>query len=210
MWVAFAFAKATHIFFQQKYLWIRYCTTVKFWYLSSSLSYRCFEQLSPYILVNRVTIKQVLWGLCLQPCKLLCCSMKNCSKTETPILVLFCVRCFHTFYSWYFLHDYWPQREIILSDMCTPNKDLTLSAHTHRLTRAFVIHLEKRELILVLFVHLFDLRLSGFVCFLFLLVSGKGCGLWLWHSLDLSLTIFCIVVFPNCAQQRFRLDFANA
>ena len=26
MWVAFAFAKATHIFFQQNYLWIRYCT----------------------------------------------------------------------------------------------------------------------------------------------------------------------------------------
>ena len=38
-------------------------------------------------------------------------------------------------------------------------------------------HLGKRELILVLFVSLFDLRLFGFVCFLFLLVSGKGCGL---------------------------------
>ena len=36
--------------------------------------------------------------------------------------------------------------------------------------------LGKRELILVLFVRLFDLRLFGFVCFLFL-VSGKGCGL---------------------------------
>ena len=35
----------------------------------------------------------------------------------------------------------------------------------------------KRELILVLFVRLFDLRSFGFVCFLFLLVSGKGCGL---------------------------------
>ena len=35
----------------------------------------------------------------------------------------------------------------------------------------------KRELILVLFVRSFDLRLFGFVCFLFLLVSGKGCGL---------------------------------
>ena len=30
---------------------------------------------------------------------------------------------------------------------------------------------------LVLFVRLFDLRLFGFVFFLFLLVSGKGCGL---------------------------------
>ena len=41
-----------------------------------------------------------------------------------------------------------------------------------RLTR-----LGKRELILVLFVRLFDLCLFGFVGFLFLLVSGKGCGL---------------------------------
>ena len=32
-----------------------------------------------------------------------------------------------------------------------------------------------RELILVLFVRLFDLRLFGFFCFLF--VSGMGCGL---------------------------------
>ena len=35
----------------------------------------------------------------------------------------------------------------------------------------------KRELILVLFVRLFDLYLFGFVGFLFLLVSGKGYGL---------------------------------
>ena len=37
--------------------------------------------------------------------------------------------------------------------------------------------LGKRELVLVLFVRLFDLRLFGFVCFLFLLVYGKGCDL---------------------------------
>ena len=37
--------------------------------------------------------------------------------------------------------------------------------------------LGKRELTLVLFVRLFDLCLFGFVDFLFLLVSGKGCGL---------------------------------
>ena len=37
--------------------------------------------------------------------------------------------------------------------------------------------LGKSELILVLFVRLFDLRLFGFVCFPFLLVSEKGCGL---------------------------------
>ena len=37
--------------------------------------------------------------------------------------------------------------------------------------------LGKRELILVLFVCLIDLCLFGFVGFLFLLRSGKGCGL---------------------------------
>ena len=37
--------------------------------------------------------------------------------------------------------------------------------------------LGKRELMLVLFVRLFDLCLFGFVGFLFLLGSGKGCGL---------------------------------
>ena len=52
--------------------------------------------------------------------------------------------------------------------------------------------LGKRELISVLFVRLFDLCLFGFVGFLFLLVSGKGCGLWLWHSLDFSLTLFVL------------------
>ena len=50
--------------------------------------------------------------------------------------------------------------------------------------------LGKRELILVLFVRLFGLCLFGFVGFLFLLRSGKGCGLWLWYSLDFSLTFF--------------------
>ena len=52
--------------------------------------------------------------------------------------------------------------------------------------------LGKKELILVLFVRLFDLCLFGFVGFLFLLVSGKSCCLWLWHSLDFSLTFFSI------------------
>ena len=45
--------------------------------------------------------------------------------------------------------------------------------------------LGKRELILVFFVRLFDLRLLGFVCFLFFLVSEKGCG-----SPEVSLTCF--------------------
>ena len=56
--------------------------------------------------------------------------------------------------------------------------------------------LGKRELILVLFVCLFDLCLFGFVGFLFLLVSGKGCGLVLWHSLDFSLTFFLLILVP--------------
>ena len=50
--------------------------------------------------------------------------------------------------------------------------------------------LGKRELILVLFVRLFDLCLFGFVDFLFLLVSGEGYGLWLWHSLTVLLHFF--------------------
>ena len=50
--------------------------------------------------------------------------------------------------------------------------------------------LGKRDLILVLFVRLIDLCLFGFVGFLFLLVSGKGCGLWLWHSPDFSQLFF--------------------
>ena len=50
--------------------------------------------------------------------------------------------------------------------------------------------LGKRQLILVLFIHLFGLCLFRFVGFLFLFGSGRGCGLWLWHSLDFSLTFF--------------------
>ena len=40
-----------------------------------------------------------------------------------------------------------------------------------------LLRLGKRELIIVLFVRLIDLCLFGFVDFLFLLMSGKGCGL---------------------------------
>ena len=64
--------------------------------------------------------------------------------------------------------------------------------------------LGKRELILMLFVRLFDLCLFGFVGFLFLLVSGKGCGLWLWHSLDFSLTFsyLFLVTWEQCRPSR--------
>ena len=44
----------------------------------------------------------------------------------------------------------------------------------------------------MLFVRLFGLCLFRFVGFLFLLGSGKDCGLWLWHSLDFSLTFFVL------------------
>ena len=56
---------------------------------------------------------------------------------------------------------------------------------------------EEGELILVLFVRLFDLCLFGFVGYLFLLGSGKGCGLWLWHSLDFSLTFYFVYIFVH-------------
>ena len=49
---------------------------------------------------------------------------------------------------------------------------------------------------LVLFVRLFGLCMFRFVGFLFLLGSEKGCGLWLWHSLDFSLTFFAVM--SNC------------
>ena len=40
------------------------------------------------------------------------------------------------------------------------------------------------------FVRMFVLCLFGFVGFLFLLVSGKCCGLSLWHFQDFSPTFF--------------------
>ena len=39
---------------------------------------------------------------------------------------------------------------------------------------------------------LFILQTSISVIFLFLLVSGIDCGLWLWHSLDFSISIFTV------------------
>ena len=45
----------------------------------------------------------------------------------------------------------------------------------------------------------FDLCLFGFVGFLFLLVSRKGCGLCLWHSLDFSLNFF---LHNHCVENR--------
>ena len=67
--------------------------------------------------------------------------------------------------------------------------------------------LGKRELILVFFGRLFDLCLFGFVGFLFLLGSGKGCGLWLWHSLDFSLTFFMCSGRTQIAIEPFALFY---
>ena len=51
--------------------------------------------------------------------------------------------------------------------------------------------LGKRELVCVLLgICLFVLCVLVFVIFLFLLVSGVGCGLYLWHSLDFSINRF--------------------
>ena len=55
--------------------------------------------------------------------------------------------------------------------------------------------LGKRELVLVLFVRLFDKHLFGFVCFLFLLVSGGGAGAAVCDCgtpWTFNLTYFCM------------------
>ena len=45
--------------------------------------------------------------------------------------------------------------------------------------------------------------------FLFLLESGKGCGLRLWHYLDFSLTFFCSYYFnPSIIRDLFHNYFS--
>ena len=65
--------------------------------------------------------------------------------------------------------------------------------------------LGKRELILVLFVRLLDLRLFGFVCFLFLLVSGKGYCLWC----D-TLWTFLLLIFFHTRNKRTRISSSSS
>ena len=78
--------------------------------------------------------------------------------------------------------------------------------HTNSLTRlpvvhAFLLSVPRRFLLAVLLCpYVGDLCLFGFVDFLFLLVSGKGCGLWLRHSLDFSLTFF---LYVTCVSSLF-------
>ena len=54
-----------------------------------------------------------------------------------------------------------------------------------------------RELVCVLLVHLFIFHVLISVLFLFLLVSGVGCGLWLWRSPDVSIN-FLVTVLNQC------------
>ena len=83
------------------------------------------------------------------------------SKAVVPVLVLLFVAL------WFILRgDLFYVLPCVILFLCFSD----LSAL--RLTR-----LRKRDLILVLFERLFDLCLFGYVGFLFLLVSGKGCGL---------------------------------
>ena len=84
------------------------------------------------------------------------------SKAVVPVLVLLFVAL------WFILRGYLLHvLPCVILFLCFP---VLLALRLPRLG--------KRELILVLFVRLFDLRLFGFVCFLFLLVYGRGwvCG----------------------------------
>ena len=60
-------------------------------------------------------------------------------------------------------------------------------------------------LILALFARLFDLRVFGCICSLFLLVSGKGCGWLLRHSLDFFY-YFCHCMSLYVSPGKFFLD----
>ena len=85
----------------------------------------------------------------------------NRSKAMVPVLVLFFVAL------WFILRG-----ELVHVFPC-----VILFLCFSVLLELRLPRLGKRELILVLFVRLFDLCLFGFVGFLFLLGSGKGCGL---------------------------------
>ena len=66
--------------------------------------------------------------------------------------------------------------------------------------------LGKREVILVLFVCLTDLCLFGFAGFLFLLMSGKGCSLRLWHFLDFIFTYLSVSSSSWCLRRAAASD----
>ena len=55
--------------------------------------------------------------------------------------------------------------------------------------------LGRRELLLMFYVGLFDLRWFGFVCFLFLLVSGKGAVCVCGTPWTFLLPFFCMLIY---------------
>ena len=95
-------------------------------------------------------------------------------------------------------------------DQSGPGVSLIVCCFVVHSTRRFVVCLSMCHFVLVVFSPFTSLGeeranlsafrtfvrfcLFGFVGFLFLLGSGKGCGLCLWHSLDFSLTF----VFRHC------------
>ena len=83
------------------------------------------------------------------------------SKEVVPVLVLLCVAL------WFILRD----------DLFYVLPCVILFLCFSVLLALRLPRLGKRELILVLFIRLFNLCLFGFIGFLFFLVSGKGCGL---------------------------------
>ena len=81
--------------------------------------------------------------------------------------------------------EFEPPNELELS-----NHILCCLAKQENINRFAITSFGEERANLSAFVCLIDLCLFGFVGFLFLLMSGQVCGLWLWHSLDFFLTFF--------------------
>ena len=102
--------------------------------------------------------------------KLASCYSTDRSKAVVPVLVLLFVA------SWFILRgDLFYVLPCVILFLCF---SVLLALRLPRLGK------RERELILVLFVRLFDLCMFGFVGFLFLLVSGRG---FLTFFVDLNL-----------------------
>ena len=102
------------------------------------------------------------------------------SKAVVPVLFLFCVAL------WFILQG----ASVLRSSraLCPRVSSFLLALRSPRLGKRET----KRELVCVLLVHLFVCFVRvGFFVLLFLLVSGVGCGLWLWRSLSFSINFFC-------------------
>ena len=127
-------------------------TSTLLFVLCSYVSFSCSDaSTSPSIAVHFALFHSVV------PC--FCIYSTDCSKAVVPVFFLLFVAL------WFIL------RGDLFLQFC-----LVFCSCVSVLLALQLPRLGKRELILVLFVSLFDLRLFGFVRF-FLLVSGKGCGL---------------------------------